>query len=279
MKYAKLGLMVLGATLAFAALANEKLFGLACRSVHLAYPGPESTVFYNEVSVEQSAPGTYFCVCGFGQGYYGMQELADGKKLLIFSVWDPGKQDDPRAVADEQRVKLVYNDPKVKIGRFGGEGTGGQSFYHFEWKNQATYKFMVSARANSNRTEYTGWFFEPNQNSWLKLVTFSTLADHKLLRGYYSFIEDFRRNRESAKQPRVAWFENGWVLSTNQQWTALSRAQFTADSNPDTNINARVVGPRFQLSTGGETKNQDTRLKEFMNRTPGGLVLPAELTK
>jgi hypothetical protein len=67
--------------------ADEKLKDIACRSVHLHYPAPEGDAFFNEVKVEKSAEGTYFCVCGFSKGYYGIQELGNGKKLLIFSVW------------------------------------------------------------------------------------------------------------------------------------------------------------------------------------------------
>ena len=76
--------------------ADERLKGIACRSVHLHYPASEGTAFYNEATVAQSADGTYFCVCGFNGGYYGIQELANGKKLLIFSVWDPGFRSSPR---------------------------------------------------------------------------------------------------------------------------------------------------------------------------------------
>src|SRR6187401_3551821 len=94
-------------------VADEKLKGIACRSVHLAYPGPEAVAFYNEVTPLQSADGTYFCVCGFNKGYYGIQELASGKKLLIFSVWDPGNQNDPKKVKDDDRVKMLHKDPSV----------------------------------------------------------------------------------------------------------------------------------------------------------------------
>ncbi|MGH7226187.1 MAG: alpha/beta hydrolase fold domain-containing protein, partial [Gemmataceae bacterium] len=41
----------------------------ACRSVHLFYTGEEGTAFYNEVTVDKSAPGTYFMVCGWNRGY------------------------------------------------------------------------------------------------------------------------------------------------------------------------------------------------------------------
>src|SRR4051794_23707500 len=40
--------------------ADETLKGIACRSVHLGYPAPEGVAFYNEMTVEKSADGTYF---------------------------------------------------------------------------------------------------------------------------------------------------------------------------------------------------------------------------
>src|SRR6188474_339242 len=79
----------------------------AARSVHLRYSAPASTLFYNEVTVEESTSSTYFCACGFNQGYFGIQELRPGReKVVIFSVWDPGKQNDPTSVDPEKRVEI-----------------------------------------------------------------------------------------------------------------------------------------------------------------------------
>src|SRR5690606_8818475 len=69
--------------------ADERLEGIACRSVHLGYDAPEGDAFYTEIRVVSSAPGTYFCTNGFRMGYFGIQELANREKLVIFSVWDP----------------------------------------------------------------------------------------------------------------------------------------------------------------------------------------------
>src|SRR5262245_28017825 len=70
-------------SLTLSASADEKLAGLACRSVHLGYSAPAGTAFYNEVIVDKSAPGTYFCVCGFNHGYFGIQQIDDKKKVAI----------------------------------------------------------------------------------------------------------------------------------------------------------------------------------------------------
>lgn len=256
---------------ALTARADERLAGIACRSVHLQFPAPAGDAFANEVIVDQSSEGTYFCVCGFTQGYFGLQELADGKKVLIVSVWDPGNQNDPNAVAKDQRVKLVAKDEHVRIGRFGDEGTGGQSFLDFDWKVGEAYRFLVTARVDGPRTAFAAYFAPPDAKAWRHLVTFSTLTGGKPLGGYYAFVEDFRRNRVSATRERRARFGNGWVRGTDGRWTALTRARFTADRNPAVNIDAGVRGDRFFLATGGSVKNEGTPLGREIDRSPAGV--------
>jgi hypothetical protein len=247
--------------------ADETLKGKACRSVHLAYTAEKGAAFYNEVSVERSAPGTYFCACGWDKGYFGMQELDGGKKVLIFSVWD-SNQNDPKAVGEEKRVKLLHKDEKVRIGRFGGEGTGGQSFLDYDWKTGETYRFLVAANVNGERTEYAGYFFVPEEKAWKHLVTFSTITGGRALSGYYSFVEDFKRDGVSATRPREARFGNAWVKTIDGRWDAVVKARFTADRNPVTNIDAGVRGDRFFLVTGGATENKGTKLNGSIDLPP-----------
>jgi hypothetical protein len=247
------------AVLPSAVVANERLEGIACRSVHLGYAGKESVAFYNEIAVDNSAPGTYFAVCGWDKGYYGMQELGNGKKLLIFSVWDSG-QNDPKAVAEKQRVILVHKDEKVRVGRFGGEGTGGQSFFDYDWKPGQTYRFLVLAKPKEERTEYSGYFYVPEDKAWKHLVTFSTITGGKPLRGYYSFVEDFKRDKVSTTKVRKAHFGNAWLKNAAGEWSPIGGARFTADANPVLNIDAGTDAGRFFLTTGGDTKNTNTRL-------------------
>lgn len=252
-------------TLILSVSADERLKGIACRSVHLGYPAAEGVAFYNEITPLQSAGGTYFAVCGWSKGYYGIQEKGDGKKVLIFSVWDPGSQNDPKTVKDEDRVKLLHKDPAVRVGRFGNEGTGGQSFYDFDWKTGETYRFLVKAKpAGEGRSEYAGYFFHPEAKEWKHLVSFST-PSKTLLKGYYSFIEDFRRNKVSTTKTRSALFGNGWVQAKEDgPWVQLTQARFTADANPVMNISAKVDGNQFWLGTGGELTNSDVKLGESL---------------
>ncbi len=251
--------------LSTAVRSDEKLKGIACRSVHLGYTADAGTAFYVEATVRESAPGTYFCACGFNSGYFGIQELADGKKLALFSVWDPTAGDDPKTVPEEKRVKTLHKGEGVRIGRFGGEGTGGQLFFDFDWKVGDTYKFLVTAAPDgADRTAFAGYLYLPAKEEWKHLVTFSTLAKQKQLGGYYSFVEDFRRNKVSATLARTAEYGNVWTRSAKGEWTPTVEARFTGDSNPVLNIDAGLTKAkdRFFLATGGATENVTTQLKE-----------------
>lgn len=271
-----------------ASRADEKLTGIACRSVHLGYPAADGTAFYNEVVVEKSAEGTYFCVIGFNGGYFGIQEQGGGRKVAIFSVWDPGQQDDPNGVPENQRVKVLHQGEGVRIGRFGNEGTGGQSFYDLPWEEGQTYRFLIAATGDPSaegRTAYSAYLYLPAESRWHHLATFSTLTERRLIGGYYAFVEDFRRNRVSATQVRRARFGPAWVRSAEGTWQPIFKARFTADSNRATNIDAGPVEDHpglFYLSTGGETLDGSGKLGQQIETGPvehGGALadLPAGL--
>lgn len=242
--------------------ADEKLDGLACRSIHLQFGGQDVACFYNQIRIKETAPGTYFCVCGWNTGYCGLQELFDGRKLLIFSVWDQAHGDDPRIVDEEKRVRVVHQSDGVRIRRFGGEGTGGQSFYELDWQIDTTYQIAIAANTNGPRTEYTCLLYDPASSTWLQLVTFSTPTGGSLMRGCYSFIEDFRRNGESATKVRRAEFGPSWSKKMDGTWIPLNFATFTGDSNPATNIFAGVSGDNFQMATGGNVQCDKYQLKD-----------------
>ena len=229
----------------------------AARSVHLGYPAPDGELFYNEVTVEQSTAGSYFMACGWNTGYFGMQELrSPTNKVVIFSVWDPTEGDDANKVSLEQRVEVLHEGAGVKVSRFGGEGTGGKSMWPYLWETNEICQFAVSATVAGDKTSYAGWFYDNRARTWRHLVTFRTRTGGKPLRGYYSFIEDFRRDGRSVNEVRRARFGNGWVRSTKGEWISLSRAKFTASNaewESKVNIDAGASQGMFYLATGGNT--------------------------
>ncbi len=250
----------------------------AARSVHLFYSAPEAIVFYNEATVERSVPGSYFMACGFRHGYFGVQELRNGKKVVIFSVWEPTKGNDPNAVAAEHRVEVLYKADDVIARRFGGEGTGGQSFFNYDWKIGQTCRFLVKATVSEGKTAYTAYFFLSESKTWKHLVTFRTFTGGDRLKGLYSFIEDFRRDGRSANEVRRAIFGNGWVCGAEGKWVPLTKARFTASGatwEAKETIDAGVLEDRFYLQTGGDTSTT-TPLWTTIER-PAGDSAPPEV--
>ncbi len=253
--------------------AHEPKEPKAARSVHLWWPAPDAVAFVNELTVEESVPGSYFMACGFNHGYFGIQELSGAKdKVALFSVWDPGDQNDPNSVPADRRVEVLAKADDVRIGRFGNEGTGAQCFYKLLWEVGQTYRFLVTAKVDKPKTAYSAYVGKDDK-SWKHLATFRTQTNGSPLRGLYSFIEDFRRDGKSLQQTRRASFSNGWVKTVGGDWQPLSKARFTADATPVTNMDAGVKDFRFWLATGGDVRNQSA-LKSLIEVEANSLEPP-----
>lgn len=251
----------------------------AARMIHLHYEAPEAELFYNEVRIEASYPGSYFAVCGFRHGYFGLQELFDRRKVAIFSVWEPDHGQDPTQVPLAVRTEPVAPGAGVDVRRFGNEGTGGQSFLNFDWQPGQTYRFLVEARHDGDRTAYTGFVYLPTEQRWQKMVTFRALADNDLLRDPYSFVEDFRADGISAQQIHRARYGNGWMRDTAGRWHPLTRATFTAmapNGNLRSAIDAGQQGGDFYLQTGaGTVKSRGLGQIITLDAVPG--LLPEDV--
>ena len=262
---------------AVAVLAAEDKEFRPARSVHLGYQASEGLFFYNEVVVDQSVNGSYFMACGWKTGYFGIQQLGGpDDKVVLFSVWDQAKGDDPNAVKTEDRVEVLYEGEGTRIKRFGGEGTGGQCMWKYNWHLRQTNRFLVGAQIQGQKSAFTGWFMA--DGAWKKLATFRTRAGGSALSGYYSFIEDFRRDGKSVAETRRARFGNGWVKTMSGDWVALSEARFTASGaewESKENINAGVKDGFFFLATGGNLK-ANLQLKSLVH-LPGVPPNPPEV--
>lgn len=277
--FRKVGLVAISAMSAVGTLAlvsdskaveGEELAKRQCRSIHLSLM-PEKQLdeavelFYNEMTVDKSAVGTYFMAAGFDGGYFGIQELYDGKKIALFSVWDPGNPHnlgaDKDAVADENRVIVLDSGKNVHTQRFGGEGTGAQAKFPLDWKIGETYQFVVTAKPaeNPDGTIYSGYIKSPKSKNWMLMATYHTKLQPKSVKGPHTFVEDFRRNYESTKFARKASYGNAWVRTVSGKWHPLVKAKFTADPTPSMHINADTTDKLergFYLETGGETVNK-----------------------
>lgn len=271
-------LLAAGFAIQAAAAESPAASPQAARSVHLGYPGPPAEFFYTEMVIEESVPGSYFMAAGWNTGYFGLQQLDnDTEKVVIFSVWDPTTGDDPKAVRVEDRVELLFEGEGVRIKRFGGEGTGGQCMASFPWKLGQTNRFLIRGAVDGNKTAYTAWVSEPGGEAWRKLATFRTRTGGQPLKGFYSFVEDFRRDGKSAQEVRRARYGQGWLRSATGDWTPLLKARFTASGaewEAKDSIDAGVANDWFYLATGGATRASRSLGSTIDRRPPIALPPP-----
>lgn len=265
-----------GANKSFSDLAGENLAKRQARSVHLFYlTNPSNRIDAAAVSVivRESHPGTYFAVIGWDGGYCGIQEHVNGEHVLIFSVWDPVDPHDYSAreesVKEDIRAKILFVDPRMDVARFSGEGSGARTMAGCNWEKDVPIRFMVEcAEDGADRVAYTCYLYDTSfAGGWRKIASISTLRNPGGVVGLtslHSFVEDFRRDYESATLARRAEFADVQVMSEGK-WQYVNRARFSADSTPSKNIDAGKVGEAsFFLATGGVTQNSHTPLWGFL---------------
>jgi len=56
------------------------------------------------------------------------------------------------------------------------------------------------------------------------------------------------------------------VKPVKGDWSPLDKARFTADANPVLNIDAGATGGRYFLATGGDIRNETTKLRDTITR-------------
>ena len=233
-------------------------FGRRGPSVHLGYTLPEEDVewFYNEVTVpeEGDIPSSHYMACGFGQGYFGMQNNSPHKRRVLFSVWSPFETDNPADIPDSLRVQLVKKGENVKVNDFGNEGSGGQSYMHYDWKAGERCRFLMGVHPDGdNSTVYTAYFYDNHQNKWVLVASWRRPKTTTWYTNAHSFLENF--NPVMGYINRKAYYCNQWARTADGRWVPLARGRFTCDTTGHyrhrLDYTGGVEGEGFFLSMGG----------------------------
>lgn len=228
-------------------------------SCHLGYTIPTSnnvTYYYNEVNIPvgEDKIGSYFMANGFKEGYFGMQVNSSTERRILFSVWSPFETDDPNNIPPDHKIILNRAGSGVTIGEFGNEGSGGQSYYKYNWTAGQTYKFLLKGEPDgTGKTDYTAWFLSPDATSWKLIASLKRPQTNTYLKGFYSFVENF--DPENGYQGRKAEFKNQWIRTAAGNWMPISGAKFSVDNtyNAQQRIDAMggTNGNTFFLQNGG----------------------------
>ena len=233
-------------------------FGRRGPSVHLGYTLPKENVewFYNEVTVpeEGDIPSSYYMACGFGQGYFGMQNNSPHKRRVLFSVWSPYETDNASEIPDSLRVVLLKKGENVKVQDFGNEGSGGQSYMHYDWKAGERCRFLMGVRPDGNgNTVYTAYFFDNAKGKWSLVASFRRPEITTWYTGAHSFLENF--NPVMGYINRKACYGNQWARTVDGKWVPVTKARFTCDATGHhkqrLDYSGGVEGDSFFLTMGG----------------------------
>lgn len=213
---------------------NMFYWGRRGPSVHLGYQVPKGKKIewaYSEITVPEGEDtiGTYYMANGFGQGYFGFQVKSPTERWILFSVWSPFSTNNPNEVPEKDRVTTLAKGKDVRAQKFGGEGSGGQSYLVYPWKAGKTYRFLTRVTPNGNNTTtYTSWFGDKEGGEWLLMASFRRPRTDTHLTGFHSFLENF--STRTGALSRLALYGNQWVCDTEGTWHEITRARFTADN-------------------------------------------------
>lgn len=233
-------------------------FGRRGPSTHFGYKLPSTNVewFYNEVVVpeEGDIPSSYYMACGFGEGYFGMQNNTPHRRRVLFSVWSPYETDNAAEIPDSLRVTLLKKGEGVQVQDFGNEGSGGQSFMHYDWKAGEVCRFLMGVRPDGNgNTIYTAYFFDNAQGKWRLVASFRRPQITTWYTHAHSFLENF--NPVMGYINRKAYYGNQWARTVDGEWIPVTKARFTCDATGHKKQRldycGGVEGDNFFLTMGG----------------------------
>lgn len=191
---------------------------------------------------------------GDGGGYCGMQSSPQGKNY-IFSLWDPN--------TTNKEITADYIGDGTTVKKFGGEGTGLQSFnYKISWKPNEWYSFVTRIWNINEKSYYGFWIFDHKNETWYHIVTMNyPVKNLNFSSRTCAFIEDWMGN---GSEIREIHRKNGWKRKINSEWFpftegTISRVYPDAGcSNYINNYDGGVIDDYFFIKSGGTISANNT---------------------
>ncbi|MDR0765828.1 MAG: DUF3472 domain-containing protein [Odoribacteraceae bacterium] len=227
-------------------------FGRRGPSVHLrpAMPVADVEYFYTEVFVPvgQDVVGSFFMCNGFGEGYAGIQVNSATERRVLFSVWSAYRVDNPALMGKyAPRLTRVNNRPgqreHITYTKFGGEGSGGQSFARYAWEAGKVYRMLTRVRPHPRQdlfpgsTLYKAWFHDGDE--WVFIAEWRRVeldADDnhgippapRRYAGAHHFLENF--TPATGNVTRRGTWDNQWFISKEGEYFEATAFTFTNDA-------------------------------------------------
>ena len=110
----------------------------------------------------------------------------------------------------------------------------------------------MTAKPAGTHTDYSGYWFHPEEKKWKLIASFRAPKDRQWLRGLYSFSENF--GGANGHLRRKALFGPQWIRTSAGEWRELTEASFSHDATGKANRLDRTMGVErgvFFLQHGG----------------------------
>ena len=142
----------------------------------------------------------------------------------------------------------------VTINDFGNEGSGGQSYMHYDWKAGELCRFLMGVRPDGKgNTIYTAYFYDNHKNKWQLVASWRRPKITTWYTNAHSFLENF--NPVMGYINRKAYYGNQWARTTDGRWIPVTKARFTCDATGREEMRLDYTGglngEQFFLSMGG----------------------------
>jgi len=233
-------------------------------SVHLSFSSTAPTSkkyhwIYEEILVPEGGDplASYYMSLGFYRGYMGIQTNASTERRVLFSVWDSKDAENDKTTTKEDFVTLVDKGEETIVNKFGGEGTGGQSYVKAGWKTGEPVKFLMNVQPQSNHSVVISAWYQLKDQDWKYVASWRAPKEQKLFDGFYSFIENY--GYTNGQMRREAYYYNAWGKEADGNWVHFNKVRF---SNTDGKEGQRVdyeqgvslkYPDRFYMASGGYT--------------------------
>jgi hypothetical protein len=119
---------------------------------------------------------------GFAEGYFGIQVNSSSERRILFSVWSPFATDNPNAIPEDQKIKLLKKGENVYTGEFGHKDSdtlGGIQAPSFFFG-----KFYSRVRQIGKTGFYDNLWVADAAGNWLELREAKFTGDDIARRGY-----------------------------------------------------------------------------------------------
>lgn len=184
----------------------------------LFYPVPAGQnfiAFHSDITVPAGSNlnGVYYRVCAFPKGHCGLAVNPDGERFAFFNI------------VDKNGVHELARGNGVLEQEINKDTFSGYSFWKYRWKSGETYRFYMTAVADSaaQTTDYTAYFFMPEIQQWKLIAVYRT-------KGIGYFTEAYSAldiiAPETNRPLQQVYFSNQWLQNEKREWLELTRAGF-----------------------------------------------------